>query len=157
MNKLSIGDQAPDFTVAVGENETITLSELKGKYVIIYFYPKDDTPGCTLEAKDFNLLKNEFESLNVEIIGISKDSLASHAKFCSKYGLAFHLGADLDGAICEKYGTWVEKSMFGKKYMGINRATFLIDMNRNIAFIWPNVSAKNHANDVLLKLKELKK
>lgn len=157
MSKLSIGDLSPAFSVKVKENESINLSDFKGKYVIIYFYPKDDTPGCTLEAKDFNLLKNEFESLNTEIIGISKDSIASHENFCNKYGLTFHLGSDLDGSICEKYGVWTEKSFFGKKFMGINRATFLINPDGNIAYIWPNVSAKNHANDVLIKLKELKK
>lgn len=155
MNNISIGDNAPNFTLKVSNDKDLKLSDFKGKYLILYFYPKDDTPGCTLEAKDFQSLQEEFAALNAEIIGVSKDSLASHDKFCNKYGLTFHLGSDFEGDTCEKYGVWGEKSMFGKKYMGINRATFLIDTEGKVAFIWPSVSPMNHAREVLTKLKEL--
>jgi peroxiredoxin Q/BCP len=154
MTQLKIGDKAPDFSVQIAENKSLTLKDLKGKFVILYFYPKDNTPGCTIEARDFNSYLAEFELLNAEIIGISKDDLKSHKNFCNNHGLKFTLGSDLDGKTCEEYGVWGEKSMFGKKYMGINRVTFLITPGGKIAHIWPKVSIMGHAKDVLKKLKK---
>jgi peroxiredoxin Q/BCP len=155
MTQLKIGDKAPEFSVKISEDKNLTLKDLKDKFVILYFYPKDNTPGCTIEARDFNSYLGDFKSLNTEIIGISRDSLKSHDKFCNNHGLEFTLGSDEEGKTCEKYGVWVEKSMFGKKYMGINRATFLVNPDGKIAHIWPNVSVLGHAKDVLKKVKEL--
>jgi thioredoxin-dependent peroxiredoxin len=149
---LKIGDLAPDFTLQ--KNEPSNLYSLKEKYIVLYFYPKDDTPGCTIEANDFNKLQDEFHGVNALIIGVSKDSLDSHNKFKEKCGLKFDLVSD-NMDICEKYGVWSEKSMFGKKYMGINRTTFLIDKNSKIAHIWPNVDVKGHAKAVLDSIKAL--
>lgn len=156
MSKFSVGDVAPNFSIKVSEDTTINLESLKGKYVVLYFYPKDNTPGCTIEARDFNSLKKDFSALGAEIIGVSKDPLASHDKFRKNHDLQFHLGTDTNGDLCEKFSVWVEKSMFGKKYMGIERATFLIDPEGKFAYIWPSVSALGHAKDVLKKLKEIK-
>ena len=156
MSKFSVGDVAPNFSIIVSEDTTINLESLKGKYVVLYFYPKDNTPGCTIEARDFNSLKKDFSALGAEIIGVSKDPLASHDKFRKNHDLQFHLGTDTNGDLCEKFSVWVEKSMFGKKYMGIERATFLIDPEGKFAYIWPSVSGLGHAKDVLKKLKEIK-
>ncbi|MFY9590222.1 thioredoxin-dependent thiol peroxidase [Rickettsia endosymbiont of Halotydeus destructor] len=150
---LKIGDVAFDFSIPISDNKNVNLSDLKGKFIILYFYPKDDTPGCTIEARDFNKLKPEFEKLNAVIIGVSKDNLNSHNKFKEKYCLEFELASDANSDMCEQYGVWVQKSMFGKKYMGINRATFLIDTQGKILHIWPAVDVKNHAQDVLERLK----
>lgn len=155
MTQLKTGDKAPNFSVQIAENKNLTLNDLKSKFVILYFYPKDSTPGCTIEAREFNSHLADFKSLNAEIIGISKDNLKSHDKFCSNHGLQFTLGSDLAGKMCADYGVWSEKSMFGKKYMGITRATFLITPEGKIAHIWPKVSVLGHAKDVLKKLKEL--
>jgi thioredoxin-dependent peroxiredoxin len=155
MKELQIGDKAPAFSIAVAEGKNIVLSELKGKFVVLYFYPKDNTPGCTVEARGFNVLLSEFTKLNTEVIGVSKDSLKSHDKFKNLFGLNFHLGSDVECDLCKEYGVWVEKSMFGKKYMGINRVSFLIDQTGKIAHIWPKVSVLNHAQEVLDKVKEL--
>ena len=155
MSELQAGNIAPDFTVSIAENKQLSLSELSGRYVVLYFYPKDNTPGCTVEVRDFNALLPEFEKHGAEVIGVSKDSLKSHDKFKSLFGLQFHLGSDTECELCEKYGVWVEKSMFGKKYMGINRASFLIDKEGKIAHIWPKVKIKGHAQEVLDKIKEL--
>lgn len=148
MSILSVGDLAPDFSLP-SVNSNISLSSLRGKMIVLYFYPKDDTPGCTIEAQDFNNLKPEFDAYNSVIIGISKDTVDSHAKFQQKYCLNFDLVSDNDSDVCQKYGVWSEKSMFGKKYMGINRATFLIDRNGKILKIWPKVSISGHAEEVL--------
>jgi peroxiredoxin Q/BCP len=153
--KLTEGDKAPDFSTQIAEDTIITLKELKGKFVVLYFYPKDSTPGCTLEARDFNASLSEFKDLNAEIIGISKDDLNSHDKFRSKHKLEFSIGSDIDGKICMDYGVWGEKSMFGKKYMGISRATFLISPEGNIVHIWPKVKILGHAKEVINKLREL--
>ena len=123
--------------------------------MVLYFYPKDDTPGCTLEAIDFNELLSEFSKLNAIVLGISRDDLTSHDKFKGKYNLKFNLGADKEGMVCSSYGVWVEKSMFGKKYMGVNRATFLIDKQGRIAHIWPKVSVEGHAREVLNRIRIL--
>lgn len=157
MSELQAGNVAPDFKVSIAEDKQLSLSELSGKYVVLYFYPKDNTPGCTVEARDFNALFPEFEKHGAEVIGVSKDSLKSHDKFKSIFGLKFHLGSDTECELCQKYGAWIEKSMFGKKYMGINRASFLIDKAGKIAHIWPKVKVKGHAQEVLDKIKELSK
>ena len=155
MSELQIGDVAPDFNVAIAEDNNLSLSDLFGKYVVLYFYPKDNTPGCTIQARGFNALLPEFQKLNAEVIGISKDSLKSHDKFKGLFGLKFNLGSDVECQLCQDYGVWVEKSMFGKKYMGINRVTFLIDKAGKIAHIWPKVKVAGHAEDVLEKIRLL--
>lgn len=152
---LKIGDIAPNFTMPIDNNSTVNLSDLAGKVVVLYFYPKDDTPGCTIEAGDFNKFKLEFEKMNAVIIGVSKDDLNSHDKFKKKYCLDFDLASDSNSDTCEKYGVWVEKSMFGKKYMGVNRATFLIDKKGKIAYIWSKVQVAGHAEDVLNQVRKI--
>lgn len=147
---VTVGQPAPDFTLPVinAEKDKITLSALKGAPVVIYFYPKDDTPGCTTEACDFRDRMSDLGQLQVTVIGISRDSIASHKKFAEKFGLDFPLASDEDGKVCEAYGVWVEKSMYGRKYMGIERATFLVDENGKIVHSWRKVSVTNHVRDV---------
>jgi peroxiredoxin Q/BCP len=151
MNKLKVGDNAPNFSMSVSGNKVISLSDFKKRVLVLYFYPRDDTPGCTIEAQDFNEKLQDFTAKNIEIIGVSRDSIASHDKFCSKYDLKITLASDAEGTVCESYGVIVEKSMFGKKYLGVNRTTFLIDAEGKIAEIWSNVSVNNHASQVLEK------
>ncbi len=146
---LSIGDMAPSFTLPTDEGTFIALSELMGKRVIVYFYPKDATSGCTAEACAFRDEKPKFDQKNAVIIGISKDSIKSHKTFKEKEGLNFILASDETGEVCEKYGVWAEKSMYGKKYFGIERSTFLIDETGKIAKIWRNVSVPGHVDEVL--------
>ena len=153
---LEIGKSAPAFTLASDEGE-ISLSDLKGQNVVLYFYPKDDTPGCTIEAQDFTKKVKEFEKKNCVILGISKDSVKSHCNFIEKYKLGFNLLADVDGEVCKKYDVIKEKSMFGKKYMGIDRTTFLIDSFGKISQIWNNVKVNGHVEEVLAALNEIKK
>lgn len=155
MPTLKIGDTAPDFTLETNNGGTISLSSLRGQNVIVYFYPKDDTPGCTTEACAFNENLQAFAALNTKVIGISKDSAKSHDKFAVKYGLNIILAADTDGKVCEAFGAWVEKSMYGKKYMGIDRITYLIDANGKVAAHWPKVKVNGHAEEVLQALKSL--
>lgn len=152
---LQQGDKAPDFTLPVAEGESVSLKDFKGQNIVLYFYPKDSTPGCTTEAQDFRDLKDEFEKQNTVILGVSRDDLKSHAKFTEKQDINFPLGSDEAGQVCEDYGVWVEKNMYGRKYMGIQRATFLIDQNGTIARIWPKVKVKGHAAEVLEAVKEL--
>ena len=152
---LDVGTPAPDFTLPTDGNGSVTLSALKGKPVVLYFYPKDDTSGCTAEACQFRDMQPDFSGADAVIIGLSKDSVASHDKFKKKYELPFTLAADIEGAACEAYGVWVEKSMYGKKYMGIERATFLIDRDGNIAKVWRKVKVPGHGADVLKALKNL--
>lgn len=154
---LASGDTAPDFSVPDDKGNNVALSDYRGKTVVLYFYPKDDTPGCTQEAKDFQDLAAEFAALDAVVIGVSKDSTAKHEKFKTKYGLAFPLLSDTEGAVCESYGTWVEKSMYGKKYMGIDRATFLIDGEGTIREAWRKVKVKDHASAVLEAARKLAK
>ena len=146
---LDVGTPAPDFTLPTDGNGSVTLSALKGKPVVLYFYPKDDTSGCTAEACQFRDMQPDFSGAEAVVIGLSKDSVASHDKFKKKYELPFTLAADIEGAACEAYGVWVEKSMYGKKYMGIERATFLIDRDGNIAKVWRKVKVPGHGADVL--------
>jgi len=152
---VNVGDKAPAFSLPADSGEVISLSGLKGKNVVLYFYPKDDTSGCTIEAKDFRDLSAAFGKANTVVLGVSKDSLKSHCKFRDKYELNFNLLSDEEGKACEAYGTWVEKSMYGKKYMGIQRATFLIDAAGKIAKIWPKVSVTGHAAEVLKEAQKL--
>ena len=148
------GDAAPDFTLS-GDTGAISLESFTGKKLVLYFYPKDDTPGCTTEAKDFSAMLPEFADADTEIIGISRDSIAAHGKFRAKHGLAVNLGADVDGAVTEAYGVWVEKSMYGRQYMGIERATFLIGRDGRIAQVWRKVKVAGHAAHVLTAAKSL--
>lgn len=147
---LQEGDMAPEFTLPTDGDGTVSLADLKGsKKVVLYFYPKDDTPGCTVEAKDFRDAMADFEKAGTVIIGISKDAVSKHNKFKEKYCLPFTLVSDAESDVCERYGQWVEKSMYGKKYMGINRATFLIGKDGKIAKLWPKVKIEGHAQEVL--------
>lgn len=155
MAELQINDKAPDFTLPADDGSTLTLSALRGKNVVLYFYPKDDTPGCTSESCDFRDALPAFEKLDAVIIGISKCSIKKHIKFKEKYGLNFPLVSDEGNNVCEAYGTYVEKSMYGKKYMGIERSTFLIDANGNIAAAWRKVSVKGHADEVKTALSKI--
>ncbi len=157
MAELKPGSKAPDFTLPTDGGSSVTLSALKGQPVVVYFYPKDDTSGCTKEACDFRDNLTAFKRLKVQVIGISKDSVKKHDKFKEKYELNFPLASDEDGKICDKYGVWIEKSMYGRKYMGIERATFLIDDDGKIAHIWRKVSVTDHVTDVLQVLKDMKK
>lgn len=146
---LNVGDAAPSFSLPATGGQTITLDSLVGKKVILYFYPKDDTSGCTLEAQAFNALRNQFEEAGAVVLGVSPDGVKSHEKFKAKYELGFPLLADEEKSMLEAYGVWVEKSMYGRKYMGVERTTFLIDPDGRIARIWPKVKVPGHAQEVL--------
>ena len=152
---LTEGAKVPNFIASDEGGNEVSSSKLFGKNFVLYFYPKDDTPGCTVEANDFNKLKAEFEALNCFIFGISKDSAKSHIAFKDKYCLNFPLITDESTEICNMFGTLREKSMFGKKYMGVSRDTFLIDKNGIIVKVWREVSANGHADEVLKKVKSL--
>lgn len=153
---LNVGDAAPDFSMPADNGGTVSLADFKGdKNVVLYFYPKDDTPGCTTEAKDFRDLVKDFLFEDTIVIGVSKDDIKSHCKFRDKYELSFTLASDKETDTCERYGVWGEKSMYGKTYMGIQRATFLIGKNGTIARIWPKVSVTGHAKEVLEAVKQL--
>ncbi len=151
---LKVGDYAPNF-VADSIQGRIKLSDLKGKNIVLYFYPKDDTPGCTIEAQDFNNRLKEFAKHDCIIIGVSKDNTNSHKKFIEKYSLKFDLLADISTEICQSYNVLKEKSMFGKKYLGIDRSTFLIDKIGKITKIWTTVKVKGHVDEVLSELKKI--
>jgi thioredoxin-dependent peroxiredoxin len=152
---ISAGSAAPDFTLPRDGGANVTLSTLRPGKVVLYFYPKDDTPGCTLEAQDFNARLAEFTAARTTVIGISKDSVKSHDKFCKKHGLGIILASDENGTTCEDYGVWLEKSMYGKTYMGIERTTVLIDGVGKVARVWNKVSVKGHADEVLAAAKAL--
>ena len=151
------GDKAPDFELPTDGGDALKLSRLKGKPVVLYFYPKDDTSGCTVEAKDFSRLAPDFRKAGVEIIGVSPDSVESHAKFRKKHGLSIRLAADADKAVATAWGVWVEKSMYGRKYMGVERSTFLIDGKGRIARSWRKVKVPGHAEEVLAAARALAK
>lgn len=146
---IAAGSPAPDFTLPRDGGATITLSALRPGKAVLYFYPKDDTPGCTLEAQDFTALLPAFTAAGTTVIGISKDSVKAHDKFCKKYGLGVVLASDEAGQTCEDYGVWLEKSMYGKTYMGIERTTVLVDGAGRVARVWNKVSVKGHAEEVL--------
>lgn len=152
---LSVGDAAPDFTLPTDGGGSLTLSDLRGKPVVLYFYPKDDTPGCTTEACDFRDAAPDFSGVDAVVIGISKDSVARHDKFKAKHGLTFPLASDAEGDVCERFGVWKEKKLYGKTFMGIERSTFLIAPDGTVARIWPKVKVKGHAADVLEAVKAL--
>jgi len=153
---LQPGDKAPDFRLPAvtrdGET-TLGLSDFAGRPLVLYFYPKDDTPGCTQEACDFRDLSADFTKKGAAILGVSPDNAKKHGKFIEKFTLPFPLLADTDKAVCEAYGVWVEKSMYGRKYMGVERTTFLIDGNGVIQKVWPKVKVTGHARDILDSLK----
>ncbi len=150
-----IGKAVPDFKLPATLTGSVSKASLKGQTYVIYFYPKDDTSGCTAEACDFRDNIAAFKKLGIAVIGISKDSLKSHEKFAAKYDLNFPLASDEDGAICEKFGAWVEKSMYGRKYMGIERSTFLIDAKGTVRNVWRKVSVTEHVAAVKQAIKDL--
>jgi peroxiredoxin Q/BCP len=152
---VEAGKKAPDFSATTDGGGKVKLSDFKGKNVILYFYPKDDTPGCTKEACGFRDAKPNFSRAKAVVLGVSKDSVARHDKFRDKYDLNFPLLSDEDGKICEKYGTWIEKSLYGRKYMGIDRATFLIDGKGVVRQVWHKVKVPGHVEEVLAALKAL--
>ena len=149
------GRKAPDFSAPTDGGGKLKLSDLRGKPVVLYFYPKDDTPGCTTEACGFRDAAPAFKKLKAQVVGVSKDSVARHDKFKAKYKLPFPLVSDEDGKICEKYGTWIEKSLYGRKYMGIDRATFLIDKDGVVRNAWRKVKVAGHVDEVQAALKAL--
>ncbi len=148
---LQIGDRAPEFTLAANGGKTISLADFSGKKVVLYFYPKDMTPGCTIEANDFSALSADFEDTGTVVIGVSKDSPERHDKFAEKHDLKIHLVSDTEGTLCDAYQVWKEKSMYGRSFMGITRSTFLIDEKGVIEAVWPKVKVKGHAAEVLEK------
>ncbi|WP_288585801.1 peroxiredoxin [uncultured Methylobacterium sp.] len=152
---LNTGDPAPDFSLPATGGETLSLAGLKGRKAVLYFYPKDDTSGCTLEAQAFNALTDAFAAADTVVIGVSPDPMKSHDKFREKYGLGFPLASDETKAMLEAYGVWVEKSMYGRKYMGVERTTVLIDRDGSIAQVWPKVKVPGHADAVLAAAKAL--
>ena len=144
-----VGSMAPDVSFDLADGTMTSLAAYRGKPLVLYFYPKDDTPGCTNEAKAFSTLTPEFDKAGIAVLGMSKDSVKSHAKFIAKYDLKVALGSDADGSVCGAFGVWVEKSMYGKTYFGIERATFLIDAEGRIARVWRKVKVPGHAESVL--------
>lgn len=146
---LSEGDLVPDLALTGMDGEKFSPADFKGNKLVLYFYPKDDTSGCTREAQDFSALAAEFEKAGTWILGVSRDGPKSHAKFAAKYGLEVKLASDEDGSACEAFGTWGEKSLYGRKYMGIERATFLIDRDGTLARAWRKVKVPGHAGEVL--------
>ena len=146
---LQTGDTAPDFTLPADGGRTLSLSDYRGKFVVLYFYPKDDTPGCTKEAIGFSEVRDELAKLGAVVIGASKDTPAKHDKFIAKHDLTIPLVSSEDGKMLEDYGVWVEKNMYGKTYMGIQRATYLIDPQGIIAEVWPKVRVKGHVEEVV--------
>jgi peroxiredoxin Q/BCP len=149
MTQPTVGDKAPDISLPRDGGEMVNLSDFAGKKVVLYFYPKDDTPGCTKEAIGFTESVAEFAALDTIILGVSKDSIKKHDKFVAKHELKIALLSDEDGDVCERYGTWVEKSMYGKTYMGIERATYLIGTDGKIAQVWRKVRVPGHVDAVL--------
>jgi thioredoxin-dependent peroxiredoxin len=152
---LNEGDQVPAVTLQTADGATVPLSTMLRRPLVLYFYPKDDTSGCTREAIDFSDRLAAFEMENTQVLGISKNTPKEHAKFTAKHGLKVILASDPDGSVCEAFGTWIEKSMYGRKYMGIDRATFLIDGDGRIARIWRKVSVPGHVDEVLAAARAL--
>jgi thioredoxin-dependent peroxiredoxin len=155
MSEIAIGQLAPDFEMPTDGGAIVTLSALKGKSVVLYFYPKDDTSGCTSQAIAFTENIDKFRAHSCEVIGVSKDKVASHDKFKAKYDLGVTLASDFGTQVCEAYGVWVEKSMYGRKYFGIERTTFLIDKNGTIVNIWRKVKVPGHDEAVLQAVQDL--
>ncbi|PWE17303.1 thioredoxin-dependent thiol peroxidase [Marinicauda salina] len=155
MSELKPGDKAPDFTLPTDDGGEASLSALRGRTVVLYFYPRDDTPGCTKEAVGFTEKIGDFEAAGAAVIGVSKDTVAKHGKFRDKHDLKVTLASDADGDVCERYGVWVEKNMYGRKSMGIQRATFLIDGEGVIRRVWPKVKVAGHVDEVLEAVRDL--
>ena len=154
MTELAVSDKAPQITLPRDGGTTVSLSDFASQMVVLYFYPKDDTPGCTKEAIGFTEMAAEFAASGTVVLGVSKDPVKKHDKFVAKYELGIALLSDEDGDVCERYGTWVEKSMYGKTYMGIERATFLIGADGTIRQIWRKVKVPGHVDAVLAAVKE---
>jgi thioredoxin-dependent peroxiredoxin len=152
---INEGSAAPNPFFLLTDGSAASIATYQGRPLILYFYPKDDTTGCTKEAQEFTALIGDFAAVGTAVLGISKDSIKSHAKFVGKYDLKIGLGSDEDGSVCEAFGVWVEKSMYGKKYMGIERSTFLIDAAGKIARVWRKVKVAGHAHEVLEAAKAL--
>jgi thioredoxin-dependent peroxiredoxin len=152
---VDVGTTAPDFTMPTDGGGSVTLSALRGKPVALYFYPKDDTSGCTSEACGFRDQLPDFSAVDAVVIGVSKDSVASHDKFKAKYELPFTLASDVDGSVSDAYGVWVEKSMYGRKYMGLERATYLIDKDGVVRNVWRKVKVTGHVAAVLKAVQAL--
>lgn len=154
-NRPEKGDKAPAVTIPVSDEESVNLGAPEGKAHVVYFYPRDNTPGCTTESIDFSERLTEFQALGVQIVGVSKDSLKSHANFKTKKDLTVILASDENADACEQFGVWVEKNMYGKKYMGIERSTFIILANGTIGEVWRKVKVKGHAEAVLEATREI--
>ena len=152
---VEIGKKAPAFKLPTDGGGSVALKDFKGQKLVLYFYPKDDTPGCTTEACGFRDAMPDFSKVDAVIIGVSKDSVARHDRFKAKHDLPFTLASDEDGKICEAYGTWIEKSLYGRRYMGIDRATFLIDEKGTVRGEWRKVKVKGHVDEVLEAAKAL--
>jgi len=152
---LNEGDPVPDVALEGLEGQKVSPRDFAGQKLVIYFYPRDDTSGCTREARDFTALAGEFEAAGTWILGVSKDDAKKHRKFIDKYELKVPLATDPDGSVCEAFGTWVQKSLYGRKYMGIDRATFLVDRDGVVKRIWRKVKVPGHAEEVLQAAKEL--
>ena len=149
------GQPAPDFTLPQDGGNPVTLSALRPKPVVLFFYPKDDTPGCTIENRDFTAMRADFDAAGAVVLGVSKDSVDKHAKFRGKHDLSVILLSDAEGDVCESYGVWGEKKMYGKTFMGITRATFLIAPDGTVAQVWPKVKVEGHAEEVLAAVRAL--
>jgi peroxiredoxin Q/BCP len=152
---LNVGDPVPDVTLTGMDGAPLSLAGFRGNKLVLYFYPKDDTSGCTREAQDFTALATDFEKAGTWLLGVSKDDPKRHHKFTEKYELKVALASDLDGSVCEAFGTWGEKSLYGRQYMGIERATFLIDRDGTLARIWRKVKVPGHAGEVLEAARDL--
>ena len=152
---ITEGKKAPAFSLPSDSGEKLSLADFAGKFVVIYFYPKDMTPGCTQESCDFGASYKEIQKLGAVVLGVSRDSVASHEKFKAKYKLPFSLLSDADGKVCEKYGVWKEKSLYGRKFMGIERSTFIVGPDGKVVRIYPKVKVKGHVNEVIAALKAL--
>ena len=150
---IAEGDKAPNFTLATDGNGSVSLKDFLGKPLVLYFYPKDDTSGCTRQAIDFSTSLDKLKRLGGSVVGVSKDSISAHDKFKAKHKISIVLGSDPEGKTIESYGTWVEKSMYGRKYMGIERSTFLIDSKGRISRIWRKVKVAGHVEEVVAAIK----
>jgi peroxiredoxin Q/BCP len=152
---LDVGAHLPEFTLPADGGQTVSSASLKGRMTVLYFYPKDDTPGCTKEAQSFRDALDAFQSAGINVIGVSTDSVASHDKFKNKHGINFPLISDTNADLAKLFGVWVEKSMYGKRYMGVERATFLIDIDGVIRHVWRKVKVEGHAASVLAAVRHL--
>ena len=155
MSKLNIGDKAPPFRLPDENGDSVSLDELKGKWIVLYFYPRDNTPGCTTEAIDFSSSIEDFNAMNARVMGVSRDSMLSHRKFIDKKALKVRLLTDAEHEMMEDYGIWQLKKLYGKESMGIVRSTFIIDPEGKIAHLWPKVKVKGHVDEVKAHLKEI--